>query len=128
MKRLLLASCILLLAGCTPEPERHGRPLSYWRRELQSKDVTDRWRAASVIVEMGPEARQALPELVNCLHDKEYRVRLMAVRALANLGPDAREVVPDLNELLKDEEPGVRDIAAQALKQIDPNGTHAGVR
>jgi HEAT repeat protein len=120
MKRLSLAIGILLVAGCTPEPSFHGRPFSQWRQDLRSKEVSDRWRAVAVMYEFGPAARHAIPELIDCLHDKEFRVRVIAAQVLGNLGPEAREAVADLAQLLKDENLKVRGAAEEALSRIDP--------
>ena len=126
MKRLFLAIGILLLAGCTPEPSFHGRPFSQWRQDLKSKEVSDRWRAVDVMFEFGPAAKHAIPELIDCLHDKEFRVRIIAAQVLGNLGSEAKEAVPDLVQLLKDENPKVRSAAAEALDRIEPAGRESG--
>jgi HEAT repeat protein len=122
MKRLFLAIGILLLAGCTPEPSFHGRPFSQWRQDLKSKEVSDRWRAADVMFEFGPAAKHAIPELIDCLHDEEFRVRIIAAQVLGNLGSEAKEAVPDLVPLLKDENLKVRGAAEEALNRIDSEG------
>jgi HEAT repeat protein len=113
--------CVLILlvtCGCTPEPVYNGRPLSYWKHELKSKEMIARHRAAGVLREAGPNARIAIPELIDCLHDEEFRVAVASAGALGNIGPDAREAIPELEKLVSDPNPYVREAAEYALKKI----------
>jgi HEAT repeat protein len=109
-----------------------------------------RWRAASLLGEVGPEARTAVPALIEALQDGDPHVRtvaatslaavapgdpetvtaftgllhgpdrLVAVRALARCGAAAAPAVPDVIGLLQDAEPNVRWNAARTLGLIGP--------
>ena len=128
MRQLGLAVLVLLVSGCTPEPLYNGKPLSYWKQELLSKDPPARWRAAATMREVGPRARVAIPELIECLHDDEFRIVFNAATALGNIGPDAREAVPELIKLQSHPVSNVREAAAEALKKIDADTAQEGVK
>jgi HEAT repeat protein len=112
------ATVLLLMCGCTPEPVYNGRPLSYWKQELKSNEMIARYRAAGVLREVGPKARIAIPELIDCLHDEEVHVVVASAHALGSIGPDAREAIPELEKLTSDPNPDVREAAGYALKKI----------
>ena len=112
------ATILLLLCGCTPEPVYNGRPLSYWKQQLKSNEMIARYRAAGVLREVGPKARIAVPELIDCLHDEEVHVVVVSAHALGSIGPDAREAIPDLEKLMNDRNPDVREAVEHALKKI----------
>lgn len=130
--RLLCGGFLLLLIGltlgCQQEPVFNGKTKSQWKRDLTHRDKMARWRAAATMAIMGAKAKDAIPELTECLHDTEYTVRFEAATALAKMGPEAKSAVPDLIALLKDEYPDVRNAAAAALKKLDFDAaTAAGV-
>ena len=50
---------------------------------------------------MGPEAKDAVPDLLERLGDDDPRVRKMAVRALGQIGPAAAAAVPELIRILQ---------------------------
>lgn len=78
---------------------------------------------------MGPAARESVPDLVRCLGDESWWTRTMASASLGKIGPEARAAVPALSALLRDPRPGVRWEAAEALKKIDALAAFkAGVR
>jgi HEAT repeat protein len=125
MKKCFLAGLLLLASGCTPEPLYEGRPLRYWKQELKSNSPTARYRAASSLADVGPKAKVAIPELIDCLHDDEFRIVFAAAKALGNIGPDAKEAVPALTELRNHKIRNVRDVAEQALEKIDTEATRS---
>ena len=76
--------------------------------------------AVVALAEMGPEARPALPALVQALRDPHEVVRCRAMMALADMGPDARMAVPALIQMLDDPSRLVRRWAAATLGEIGP--------
>ncbi len=76
---------------------------------------------AEVLGWMGPEARAAVPALIEGLgRDKDTIFREACIRALEGIGPAAKDAVPALRQALQDDNPGVRSLARSALKKIDP--------
>jgi len=85
-------------------------------KELKDEDEEVRGTAAALIALglFGPEAKAAVPALVEALKDKD-RVREDAVRALAQIGPPA---VTALVRALKDKDENLRQQAATVLGKI----------
>jgi HEAT repeat protein len=77
-----------------------------------------REHAAEALGDIGPEAKEAVPPLIEVLKDKEPRVRRDAARSLGQIGPAAKVAAPQLAALLKDEDANVREAAARALRQL----------
>ena len=77
---------------------------------LESEDSRLRDSAAVVMGWIGPDAKMAVPYLVDALDDKESGVRRSVVRALGKIGSAA---VPDLIDALKDKDKSVRASAAR---------------
>src|SRR5215813_1203778 len=88
------------------------------RADLKDQDVTVRLAAARALGNIGPEAKEAVPDLIAALKDQDALVRGYAAGALGNIGPGAKEAVPDLRAALKDQDSFVRGSAAYALGQI----------
>jgi HEAT repeat protein len=83
----------------------------------ERRDV--RFEAAVALVNMqDPAPVQALPELIRCLRDEYWLVRLNALAAIASIGPPARDAVPEVRRMLNDEKPTLSRMAAAALNQI----------
>jgi HEAT repeat protein len=89
-------------------------------RRLHADDPVIRVRAASLISEMGPQARAALPILLELLADSSAQSRKLAAWTLGNLGQQAVEAVPTLRKALQDSDEGVRNMTRQALDKISP--------
>jgi HEAT repeat protein len=80
----------------------------------ERRDV--RFEAAVALVNMQDPARvQALPELIRCLRDEYWLVRLNALAVVDSIGPPARDAVPEVRRMLNDERPTLRRMAATAL-------------
>ncbi|MBI4733162.1 MAG: HEAT repeat domain-containing protein [Chloroflexi bacterium] len=96
-------------AGVDPISAWHAGTLStqarvaILRQALTSAFWSDRDNAADSLAEIGPDAAEAVPELINALSDVEDKVRIRAVTALRQIGPAAAEAVPALIGLLEDE-------------------------
>jgi len=87
----------------------------------------DRWNAAKALAKVGPEAKSALPALIEALKDLHWYVRECAAFALGRVGPEAKPAVPFLIETLKltgqkpiDGHPSIREAAANSLRFVDP--------
>ena len=74
--------------------------------------------AAEALGRIGPEARAAVPELIETAFDTRADVRWRAVWALGRMGPAAAAAVPLLRRTLQD--PDLRWRAAEALGGIGP--------
>ena len=74
---------------------------------------------------IGPDAKEAVPALIEALKDEDKTARQNAAEALGNMGPDAKDAVPTLIETLKDKYGAVRRAAADALGSIGPDAEEA---
>ena len=86
---------------------------------LQSGKVEARWRAADLLGQMGADARDAAPALVQALSDADPHVCAVAATALAAIGPAGPEAVPPLRDLLGS------DNAVPALRALARYGDKA---
>jgi HEAT repeat protein len=117
----------------SPQPERRVKVLGYLALSgqisssilarvaalLNDPHASVRHMAASVLAEVGPEARSCVPALVNTLKHPDDVLRRRVCLALGEIGPDARGAVASLIERLKtDTCPAVRRYAAAALGDI----------
>lgn len=105
-------------------PLFEGKPLAEWIKALKDKDVAVRFKALQVLGQAGPQAKEAVPPLLDMLRDKELGSLFEAVvpSTLAGIGPPA---VPALGTALKDPQPIVRRVAAFALRLIGPGAKEA---
>src|SRR4051812_29233617 len=119
MRIAVLAFLPLLLAGCGSPPLYKGKPAAYWREALKGGDAQLRREA---ITAMGAlKVKDAVPELITALKDKEAPVRAKAAEALWSVGgADTAAAVPALLPLLKDRDAAVRLNAAGAVGQVGP--------
>ena len=117
MRRLLLMTMALLLAGCTDSQSTDD-----WLRQLKDPDVVKRRQAIRELGVRMTEAERVTPSVAEALRDENGYVRHDAALTLGKLGPAAKMAVPALVAALKDQERGVRKAASQALKRIDPKG------
>src|SRR5262249_39303471 len=77
--------------------------------------------------ESEPVAKEAIPRLIEVLHDKDAKVRARAAQALSETGPLAQPAVAALTEILQmDPDRDARIHAAIALGNVGP-GAKAGV-
>ena len=54
---------------------------------------------------MGPDAKEAVPDLILLLDDEDEAIRKLAARALGRIGPDAASAVPALMRTLLETQP-----------------------
>jgi HEAT repeat protein len=84
-----------------------------------------RYWACLILAEIGPEAKEAVPELVACLKDDDAEIRREAIAALGRIGPSAKQAVPAIANALADQDAGVRYTAAYSLGVIGPEAAGA---
>ncbi len=85
------------------------------RSLLNDPDKNWRQSALRLLVNMGPEARPALPILRQALKDQDDVVRLYAVRALNNINISTPEVISALLAAIHDKDTDIRTSAIRAL-------------
>ncbi len=88
--------------------------------ELKNPDKNIQAGAADVLREIGPEAKDAVPALIQLFNDRGWvtdDIRRTAAYALGEIGPASKGVVPDLILELK-EAAGIKYSAAYALRNI----------
>ncbi len=98
--RLVLALALLVTAGCSDT-----RPQM---KNLTHEDPIVRRTAADALRQMGPDAGEAVPHLIEALADRDVTVQEASRRALASIGAAA---VPGLIEALQDPEPETSNAA-----------------
>jgi HEAT repeat protein len=88
--------------------------------------------AAALLAEMGPDAKEAIPNLIDSLKEKSYFKsedwRAESARALGNMGPDAKEAVPQIAKLLADEDQAIRREALKALQKIGTRDARKAIK
>jgi HEAT repeat protein len=123
VKRCLLV--VVAMAVCTGNlmvraAEYRAADVEEAVKELYSQDEGVRKSAAFHLSEMGPEAKNAIPMLIELLQsDPSMQVRGESASALGKIGPAASAAIPDLISFLKNKEGGYeRTYAASALGNI----------
>jgi HEAT repeat protein len=97
-----------------------GKTAKQWAARLTDKEWGERWWAAEAIAEIGPPAKEVVPDLIKALKDPEHFVRGAAARALGSIGPAAVEAVPALAAMLEDPSYVTTPHALKALRVIGP--------
>jgi HEAT repeat protein len=69
---------------------------------------------------MGPEAREAVPTLLELLQDESIQNRRLAAWTLGNIGQGAVEAIPALLVAVRNSNEGVKQMAREALEKISP--------
>ncbi len=80
-----------------------------------ARDAELRYRAGLIFYYMGPEAKEALRDLVESLKDPDAEVRRISATVLGSLGADAKSAAPGLTTASRDPSPDVRRAALKAL-------------
>jgi HEAT repeat protein/lysophospholipase L1-like esterase len=101
-------------------PVPAGASLPVLLGALRQPDEGGQAAAARALGNLGPAAREAVPELMKLLERGTPRVRAATARALGNMGPAAELAVHELMRRLDDAAPPVRAAAAWALGEIGP--------
>lgn len=92
--------------------------LPVYQAALRENHPLVRQQVAARLGRLGPQAREAVPELAALLKDKDFRVRRKVVTALREIGPAARSACSNLTEALADDDREVADQAFETLMQL----------
>jgi HEAT repeat protein len=103
-----------------PKETYRGKTAKQWASKLTDQDWGERWWAAEALAEIGPGAKEVVPDLIKALKDPEHFVRGSAAKALGKIGPAAVEAVPALAVMLEDPSRLTRPYALVALAKIGP--------
>jgi HEAT repeat protein len=124
---VLLVCTAILFIGCNRKEEviYQGKPLSAWIEMLEDSNPRTRFSAVNAVGKIGPEAREAIPALIETIrqtrnHDK--RILLACNYALLAMG---KEIVPSMISLLKDDDWEMRRGAAWILGKVGPEAKDA---
>ncbi len=90
--------------------------------QLKDKDAQNRRAAAKGLAEAGPDAKPAVPALIDALKDKD--VRTDAAVALGDIGPAAKDAVEPLRDAVSDKKKVKKDkpfkqAVNEAIKKIN---------
>jgi HEAT repeat protein len=121
---LLVLLLPILISACRSKLPYEGKNAAELEQMLRDPNPAVQAQGAFGLSRLGPEARAAVPALMDALK-KDRLVRKNAALALGQIGPDARDAVPALSEALGDSEWAVRRQAALALGQIGPEARKA---
>jgi HEAT repeat protein len=94
-------------------------------RRLKARDFLVRLHAGLALCSLGPEAREAVPAVIELLQSETVSDRKMAAWTLGYIGREVAEALLALRQALHDVDLGVRARAAEALQKIDPAGPRA---
>jgi len=90
---------------------------------LRSSDV--RPIAVFVLVQLGPRAKEALPDLLKLCSSDDTGLRVAAVQIIGAIGEEAASAVPLITRFLDSKEEELREAAAGALGGIGPSAGQA---
>ena len=90
-----------------------------WTEMLRDANVVARCTAARALGQMGAQARDALPALLQALQDREPLVRDAVAEAIGCIGPDSQDAILALMHALTDTNSFVQATAAKALKKVE---------
>ncbi|NET28332.1 sister chromatid cohesion protein PDS5 [Okeania sp. SIO1I7] len=85
---------------------------------LSDEDSDVREASAKALGEMGSEAKQFIPELLQLFSDNDSDVREAVATAVGNLGLQSKELIPQLLQLFSDEDSFVREAAAMTVGNL----------
>jgi len=94
-------------------------------RRLKSADELKRIHAGLLLGMMGRGASEAVPTLLELLHDESVQNRKLAAWTLGNIGQGAVEAVPALLVALRDTNEEVRKMVRESLEKISPSSLQA---
>lgn len=89
---------------------------------LHDKNPDNRVLAAEALGHMGPTAEEAVPDIVQVLHEENDPLRSSVIKALAEINTGA---VPTLIAALNHQDPAIRCGAADALGSMGPGAKEA---
>ncbi|HLO48018.1 MAG TPA: HEAT repeat domain-containing protein [Kamptonema sp.] len=87
---------------------------------LKHEKLEIRRRVATILKQIGVQAKAAIPQLIQALkdNDPDGEVQWYALIAIGEIGAPAQEAIPVLVEKLKDPKPGIRAWALYALGRM----------
>jgi HEAT repeat protein len=89
---------------------------------LANNDATVRLRGVRVLAAIGPDAKDAVPKLIELLKGPSTPpVRDQALVALGNIGPDAKAAIDPLVDLAKGTDVAARTGSMRALMRMKPD-------
>jgi HEAT repeat protein len=74
---------------------------------------------------LGSIGSPAVPSLVAALKSQDVSIRLVVIQLLGRIGADAKDAAPELAKALKDPRPAVRLAAAESIGRIGPGARSA---
>lgn len=124
---VLLVSMAILSIGCTKKEEvtYQGKPLSEWLKMLEEPNPAAKYAAVNAVGKIGPEAREAIPLLVETIRQTRNHDRRLLVACNYALLAMGKEIVPAMISLLKDNEWEMRRGAAWILGKVGPEAKDA---
>jgi formylglycine-generating enzyme required for sulfatase activity/HEAT repeat protein len=115
------AQCLpLAIARDDTDPISEGQPLSFWVKDLKSKDPATRKVALRAVGALGPKAKSAVGPVTKLLADSQPGVIERAAQTLVQIGPDAKDATGALVQLVSYPDSGVRKAAVEAITRISP--------
>ena len=123
----LLVCMTILAIGCNKKDKNlyQGKPVEEWVKMVGDDHPATKYAAINAIVEIGPPAKDAIPELVATIRvsrNADKKLLYLCNKALLGMGP---EVVPAMIALLKDEVWEMRRGAAWLLGKLGPDAKDA---
>ena len=123
----LLVCTAILSIGCTKKEEvtYQGKPLSEWMKMLKDENLIKKYAAIKAIGELGPEAKEAIPVLIETIRETKHRdkrILFACNQALLGMG---KEIVPHMIALLKDDTWEMRRGSAWVLGKLGPDAKDA---
>jgi HEAT repeat protein len=106
-------------------PSYLGGRTGEWVTALKSSDPLERRLASHALAQIGPEAPEAVPALIETLLDPASFVRVWAAAALARVQPENPDAIPALVAGTHDRISFVRSLAAWHLGRL--GATHPGI-
>ena len=76
-------------------------------------------KLASIVEEIGADAKAAVPLLRSTLASESFIIRLASARALGGMGAEAGAAAAELRARLEDQDAGVREAAKEALAAVE---------
>ncbi len=125
-RRRQLESLLRLHAAVVTGDQGNLEAIRLLAEALSDREPQIRELAALALIESGPEARYALPELIVALQDESPVVRRRAIRAIGVVGPVALDdALAALVAATEDDEESVVLQAISTLGELGPSATAA---
>jgi hypothetical protein len=124
--RKCLGAVAMIVAVCLMIPSVPAADVSEQVAKLKSKDTDERRAAAKELAELGSDAKDAVPALIQALKDNDAFVRRFSAEALGKIGADSKAAAA-LEALLKNksEKKEVQEAAVTALGNMGGMGVGA---